>query len=143
MNAETGLQFVDTNILVYAYDYSAGQKFQQARQLVQSLWASGAGCLSIQVLQEFYVTITQKVSSPLEASKATTIISDLAFWRVHAPEAADVLGAVDLQQRYTISFWDGMIIRSALQLGCNTVWSEDLNSGQVYDGLTALNPFSD
>ena len=111
--------------------------------LVQNLWALNTGCLSIQVLQEFYVTITQKVDAPLDVSTAVSLISDLAYWRVHAPQATDVLAAIDLQQRYVISFWDAMIIRSALQLGCNTVWSEDLSSGQDYDGLTVLNPLSD
>lgn len=136
------LQFVDTNILVYAHDQSAGEKYHRARALVQELWNSGAGCLSVQVLQEFYVTVTRKVTYPLDVTVAAKIIEDLTFWKVYTPDARDALSAINLQQRYTLSFWDAMIIWSAAQLGCQTIWSEDLNPGQVYDGVKLINPFA-
>ncbi len=93
------------------------------------------------MLQEFYVTITQKVARPPDRETAAQILADLATWRVHAPGTEDVLAAVDIQRRYGIAFWDAMIIRGAMQLGCETVWSEDLNPGQVYEGTTIANPF--
>ncbi len=137
------LEFVDTNILVYAHDQSAGEKHHTARTLIQKLWDTGNGCLSIQVLQEFYVTVTRKVARPQSIEEASEIVRDLSYWRVHAPMAEDVLGAVDIQRRYQISFWDAMVIHSAISLGCAVVWSEDLADGQVYDNIQIKNPFKD
>ena len=134
-------RFVDTNILLYAHDDSAGAKRDQARTLLEELWESREGCLSVQVLQEFLVTTTRKIPRPLDAPAAARIIDDLAHWHVHAPDAADVLAAVDIHQQTRASFWDAMILRSAKELGCATVHSEDLNPGQDYDGVQARNPF--
>jgi predicted nucleic acid-binding protein len=99
------------------------------------------GCLSVQILQEFYVTVTQKVANPLDGDSAAQIIRDLAFWKLHKPGSEDVLGAIDLQQRFRISFWDAMVLWSAQQLGCATLLSEDLNPGQDYKGIKLVNPF--
>jgi predicted nucleic acid-binding protein len=139
MSAER--QFVDTNVLVYAHDRSAGAKHLRARALLAELWDSQTGCLSIQVLQEFYVNITRKVARPLDPTEARQIVADLGHWRVHSPTVNDVLDAIMLQQRHGLSFWDAMIVTSAIQLGCATVWSEDLNAGQDYDGARVANPF--
>ena len=141
MSESNNLQFVDTNILVYAHDRSAGQKHSHAQALIRELWESGEGCLSIQVLQEFYVSVTQKVARPLAPEVAAQIIADLGVWHVHRPNVDDVLDAIRVQDRYQVSFWDAMILTSANQLGCQTLWSEDLNPGQVYDGATVLSPF--
>ena len=141
MNDTSQPQFVDTNILVYAHDLSAGEKNVRARDLLGELWQSRAGCLSIQVLQEFYVTVTQKVAEPLTPHVAAEIIADLSAWQVHCPGVDDVLDAIRLQDRYQISFWDAMIVASAIHLGCERLWSEDLNPGQVYGTVTVANPF--
>jgi predicted nucleic acid-binding protein len=113
----------------------------RARDLVHSLWQSGTGCLSIQVLQEFYVNVTQKVAKPLTPNVTAQIIADLSTWNVHRPGIEDVLDAIQLQRRYQISFWDAMIVTSAIQLSCDTIWSEDLNTNQVYDTVTVTSPF--
>jgi predicted nucleic acid-binding protein len=134
-------QVVDTNILIYAHDISAGEKRIRAKELMRDLWQSGEGCLSIQVLQEFYVNVTQKVTKPLPTEAAAQIIADLSVWEVHRPRTEDVLYAIRLQKRYQISFWDAMILASALQLGCHVLWSEDLNPGQVYDQVEVQSPF--
>jgi predicted nucleic acid-binding protein len=141
MNADPGLQFVDTNILVYAYDTSAGRKHDIAKSLGESLWNSKDGCLSMQVLQEFYVTVTRKLSRPIEIPMAKQIVADLAYWKIHTPEIQDILAAIDFQTKYGISFWDAMIIQSAICLGCSQIWSEDLNPGQIYGGIKVVNPF--
>ena len=141
MTDNTSYQFLDTNILVYAHDESAGKKHQKAKALVQKLWNSKTGCLSIQVLQEFHVTITKKVANPLDIDTAIRVIEDLSFWKIFVPEAKDVLVAIDLQRRYMISFWDAMIIWSAIQLNCEILWSEDLNSSQFYENTQVINPF--
>ena len=143
MSADESPVFVDTNVLVYAYDQSAGVKYDHARYLLDQLWSDMRGHLSIQVLQEFYVIVTQKVGKPLESETAADIVRDLSYWRNHAPVADDILGAIDLQQRHGTSFWDAMILWSAQQLGCSTVWSEDMSEGQDYDGVRVFNPFQD
>ena len=143
MSEPSDSQFVDTNILIYAHDHSAGAKHSRASDLIRTLWQSGEGCLSIQVLQEFYVNITQKVAKPLKADVAVQIITDLSVWQVHRPGVEDVLDAIRLQDRYQTSFWDAMIVASAIQLGCQTVWSEDLNAGQFYAGVNVVNPFAE
>jgi predicted nucleic acid-binding protein len=134
-------QFVDTNVLVYAHDVTAGSKHTKARALVEELWNTRAGCLSVQVLQEFFVTTTRKIPKPLGAAAAAQIIGDLAHWHVHVPAAGDVLAAIDIHQRTGASFWNAMILRSAAELDCGTVHSEDLNPGQAYGGVEVRNPF--
>jgi predicted nucleic acid-binding protein len=134
-------QFVDTNVLVYAYDVTAGHKRSRARALVEELWETRQGCLSVQVLQEFFVTTTRKIPKPLEVPAAARIIDDLAHWHVHAPAAVDVLAAIDVCQRTGASFWHAMILRSAKELHCQVLYSEDLNSRQEYDGIQVSNPF--
>jgi predicted nucleic acid-binding protein len=141
MSEPKHLQFVDTNVLIYAHDRSAEGKHLRARELVRGLWESGEGCLSIQVLQEFYVNVTQKVAKPLTPEAAAQIIADLSAWQVYRPGVEDVQDAIRLQDRYQVSFWDTMIIASALQLGCQTIWSEDLDPGQAYDQVKVLSPF--
>lgn len=133
--------FVDTNILVYAHDVSAGIKNTTAKKLVGELWESNTGCLSVQVMQEFYVNVTQKVPNPLDSQTAVGIIRELKYWNIYAPDIDDVIHAVDIQQRYQVSFWDAMILQSAQRLECKLIWSEDLNPGQMYDGVKLVNPF--
>ena len=134
-------QFVDTNVLVYAHDSSAGSKHKQAQNVLRNLWESEQGCLSIQVLQEFYVTVTRKVARPLSPEQASQVIVNLGAWQVHSPSVTDIQEAIAIQTRYNLSFWDAMIIQSAVRLGCDTLWSEDLNTGQRYAGVEVINPF--
>ena len=92
-------------------------------------------------MQEFYVNVTQKVAKPLSAEVAAQIVADLSVWEVHCPRVEDALNAVRLQKRYQASFWDAMILASAVQLGCQVLWSEDLNPRQVYDQAKVQGPF--
>jgi predicted nucleic acid-binding protein len=135
------LQFVDSNILVYAYDLAQGEKHNQAKNLLLLLWDSGLGCLSTQVLQEFYVNVTRKADFPIPSEQAAQVIQDFSDWTVHRPGIRDVLSAIELHQRDQISFWDAMILQSARQSGCGVLWSEDLSSEQDYGGVKVLNPF--
>ncbi len=141
MSENRGLQFVDTNVLVYAHDVSAGDKYERAVQLIDELWENELGCISIQVAQEFYSTITTKVKKPLDGEVAADIIYALSMWKVHSPDMKDILHAIEIQRRYRVSFWDAMILCSAIKLGCEIVLSEDLNDGQAYEGVKVLNPF--
>jgi predicted nucleic acid-binding protein len=135
-------QFIDTNVLVYAHDISAGIKHTRARRLLQTLWKGKRGCMSIQVLQEFYANITRKVAAPLSAAETARVIQELAVWKIHTPEVNDILEAIRVQQRNQLSFWDAMIVWSAARLGCAVLWSEDLNHGQTYEGVRVQNPFA-
>lgn len=140
MSAEAR-SFVDTNVLVYAHDTTAGVKRDEARAIVRDLWESRDGCVSVQVLQEFFVTATRKLAQPLETRTAASAVEDFAQWRLHAPDAADVVAAIELHQRYDLSFWDAMIIHSAAALGCGVLYSEDLNAGQRYESVLVVDPF--
>ena len=133
-------RFLDTNILIYAFDISTGQKHQKAKALYADLWANG-GYVSMQVLQEFYVNITRKAPNVLDIEHATLILRDLAKWHVHVPNTNDIFAAIELQTRYQVSFWDAMILRSAQQSGCDVLLSEDLSDGQDYEGVKVVNPF--
>jgi predicted nucleic acid-binding protein len=134
-------EFVDTNVLVYAYDRTAGNKFDRSRRLMEKLWDSGEGVVSTQVLEEFYVTITAKVPNRLRARAARQIISDLSSWTVAVLEIPDILAGSEIAERYRLSFWDGLILAAARKEQAETLWSEDFNHGQKYGETTAYNPF--
>ena len=136
-------QFVDTNVLLYAYDPSAGEKHLRARTLVGELGRARRGALSVQVLQEFYVNVVRKIAVPLSPSDARDRIRMLSRWTVHSPLAHDVISGTEISEQHQISLWDAMIVRSASELGCTVLWSEDLNSGQRIDGVEIRNSFSD
>jgi len=142
MSVEPPREFVDANVLVYAFDSSAGRKQAAARQLLERLWNSGTGHLSVQVLQEFFVTVTRKVARPLSIDEATERVREFALWRVFAPTAEDVLGAIGLQQQARLSFWDAMIVRAAAESGCDLLWTEDLGDGQLLRGVRVQDPFA-
>ena len=111
------------------------------RALLEQVWESRDGCLSVQVLQEFFVTVTGKIARPLDPEAAEEIVADVSRWFVHAPAADDVLAAIGIHQRTGISFWDAMLVRSAAEIGCATLYSEDLSAGQDCNGARAENPF--
>ena len=135
MNADSQREFVDANILVYAFDSSAGRKQETAQALLERLWESNTGCVSIQVLQEFFVTVTRKVAKPLAR------IREFVTWRVFAPTADDVLAAIGIHRRARIGFWDAMIVLAAAESGCDVLWTEDLADGQTLRGVRIRNPF--
>jgi predicted nucleic acid-binding protein len=134
-------EFVDTNILVYAYDRTAEHKFDRARELMEKLWDTGEGVVSTQVLEEFYVTVTAKIPHRLKPGEARQIISDLGTWRVAVLEIRDILAGSEIAERHHLSFWDGLILAAAHKEEALTVWSEDLNHGQKYGEITVYNPF--
>ncbi len=136
------LEFVDTNVLLYAYDVHAGERHTRARELVGRLGRERRGALSLQVLQEFYVNVTRKIAVPLPPDIALERVRVLSRWRIHSPLPPDVLAAGEIAARHQLSLWDAMVIRSAAELGCSTLWTEDLNPGQQIAGVTVVNPFA-
>lgn len=136
------MEFADTNVLIYAYDPTAGERHAKAQRLVDRLWDSHVGAISVQVLQEFYVNVTRKLEVPLDPNGAVERLQALSRWRVHAPVADDVVTAARWSDQHQLSFWDAMIVRSASELACHTLWSEDLNDGQTIEGVRIRNPFA-
>jgi predicted nucleic acid-binding protein len=135
-------EFVDTNILVYAYDQTAGAKRQRARDLMERLWDSGEGVLSTQVLQEFYVAVTSKIPKPIPFRRAREIVTDLGTWTIATLEIPEILKASEISERYRVNFWDGLILAAANKEDAKIVWSEDLNDGQSYGEVLVRYPFS-
>jgi predicted nucleic acid-binding protein len=136
-----GKMFIDTNILIYAFDVSAGKKHQVASHILSDLWNSGLGVLSTQVLQEFYVNVVQKIQKPIDQKMAKTIIRDLLKWQVVVNNGDSILDAIDISDKYGYSFWDSLIIEAALTGGVSVLLSEDLQHGQAISGVTISNPF--
>lgn len=132
--------FVDTNILVYAHDGAAGEKHARAKALVTRLWEERRGVLSTQVLQEFYVNIRSKAAAPVSATEAKQWLVDYLNWEVVINDGNAVIEAIDLEERYEISFWDALILQAASSAGAAVVYSEDLNHGQEYAGVRVQNP---
>jgi len=132
--------FVDTNILIYAHDRSAGLKRERARKLIAQLWESGIGVLSTQILQELCINLRRKTSPALSAEEVRTLIHDYLSWEIVINSAESVLSALDLEARYKISFWDALVLQAADDAGAAILYSEDLAAGQTYGDIHVVNP---
>jgi predicted nucleic acid-binding protein len=137
----SGRSFVDTNVLVYAHDVSTGAKHEAARSLVERLWQERTGAVSTQVLQELYVSLRRKAARPLPLEEARALVTDYLRWEVVVNGAESILDAIALEQRYGISFWDALVVQAARACGAETLYSEDLSDGQVYESVRVTNPF--
>jgi predicted nucleic acid-binding protein len=135
--------FLDTNIIVYAYDRDAGRKHEIAKALLIDLWNAKGGVLSTQVLQEFYVTVTKKVASPLTPESAREIIEDFLTWEVVTNDGEAVLEAIDLQINEKISFWDALVVAAAGKGRADILLSEDLSDGRKFGNISIRNPFAE
>lgn len=132
--------FVDTNILLYAHDRSAGLRHERARGLVERLWTSGEGVLSTQVLQELCINLRRKIARPLPAEEIRQIIQDYLSWEIVVNSPRSVLHALDIELRYQISFWDALVLQAAEGSGAAILYSEDLAAGQKYGAVQVVNP---
>ncbi len=142
MNCMSDKFFVDTNILVYAHDRSAGIKHQRAQRLLEQLWNSGQGVLSTQVLQELCVNLRRKVSTPLAVEEVRLLIRDYATWEVVSNTPESILQALDIEARYMTSFWDALILQAAESAGASILYSEDLATAQHYGSIQIVNPLT-
>ncbi|MBP7867181.1 MAG: PIN domain-containing protein [Acidobacteria bacterium] len=133
--------FFDTNVLVYANDESEPDKSLKARELIRHHLKEGNGCLSAQVLCEFWVTVTRKMAVPLPLDLAERQVRLLGTFQVVGLDALSVWRAIDLQKQHTLSFWDAHILAAALLGGCGTLFSEDFQDGAAYSGVRVVNPF--
>jgi predicted nucleic acid-binding protein len=132
-------EFIDTNVLVYAYAPDNPRKQVIAREIVERLGTADL-VLSTQVLAEFAATLLKKLAEPPEA--VIERLDALNLFRLIAPDARMVRRAVEAHAQYTLHFYDGMIIAAAERAGCSRIWSEDLNPGQTYFGVLIANPFN-
>jgi len=133
--------FVDSNVLVYARDASEPAKQEKALAWMESLWSSGAGRLSSQVLQEFYVTVTEKLKPGLDVATARGDVRSLAAWRPIPVDIRVMEGAWSIEDRFRLSWWDGLIVAAAQIGGCRYLLSEDFQEGQKFGSVRVIHPF--
>ena len=131
--------FFDTNVVIYADDKAAPTKQRRALHLLAEHRRSGTGVVSIQVLQEYFVTATNKLRLDVAIARRKTEL--LAEFDVVVPDVPDVLAAIDLHRLHRFSLWDAMVFRAAKQGGCKVLFSEDLQHGLDLDGIRVINPF--
>jgi predicted nucleic acid-binding protein len=136
----SGVAFVDSNILIYAHDQDAGSRRDHARAVCERLWQDRSGRLSVQVLQEFYVTVTRKLRTPVVRAQARELVRAYASWVVSPTTPETVLRATEVSEASGIGFWDALIVASAEQSGADILYSEDLNDRQVIAGVRVVNP---
>ncbi len=135
--------FFDTNVLVYAHDSTSPNKKAKSQDLLFQSLRDNTGAVSPQVLSEFFVTITQKIKTPLTVSQARIEVELLSVMATVDLDATLVIRAIDHQVRWQLSYWDSLIIAAAERAGCRTIYSEDLSDGQSYGPVTVCNPYGD
>jgi predicted nucleic acid-binding protein len=132
--------FLDTNILIYAHDSGTGIKHERARDVMDRLWSSRQGVLSTQVLQEFAISLRKKISPPLSARETREWITQYMRWEVVVNTSRSILNALEVEERYQISFWDALIVQAAESAGAEMLYTEDLSDGQTYGSVRVINP---
>ncbi len=137
----TAKVFVDSNLLIYSRDSGTPSKQRQSLDWMQFLWKSRAGRLSTQVLNEFYVNVTQKIKPGLSVEKARQEIRDLFAWRPVPVNQIALQEAWRLQDQFHLSFWDSLILATAELQECKFLLSEDFTDGRSFHGIKVINPF--
>ncbi|RJP79410.1 MAG: PIN domain-containing protein [Desulfobacteraceae bacterium] len=133
--------FVDTNILVYAHDLDATGKRKIAQKTLSDLWENGTGTISIQVLHEFYVTVTRKIQNPISIATARGIIENYLTWPLIINDEKTMMHATEIEERYRLSFWDALILAAACRAKAEILLTEDLSHDQEIEGIQIVNPF--
>ena len=136
-----GEVFVDTNVLVYSRDVSEPEKHEKAKNWMASLWTTRKGRLSYQVLQEFYVTVTEKLDPGLDRESAQRDARSFLPWRPVVLDTRVLEGAWRVQDRYRLSWWDSLIAAAAQVAGCAYLLTEDLQDDLVLGEVRVINPF--
>lgn len=130
--------FIDTNVLIYAHDLDSGEKHKEAAKLLLGAWNEEVRpVISVQVLQELVVNLLRKLD---DADEAIQTMIDYSVWRVIDADAALVIRATEVMKRFTLSWWDSMIIAAAEKADADILWTEDLNDGQQFGKLRVVNP---
>jgi predicted nucleic acid-binding protein len=139
----SGKCFVDSDIIVYAHDRSAGVKHMRAQMLLEQLWGSGWGALSTQVLHELCIHLCRHAENPMPVEEVRLLIRDYSAWEVVPNTPASVLEALDIVMRHRVPFWDAMILEAAERSGAAVLYSEHLATGQRYGAVQVVNPLAD
>lgn len=134
--------FLDTNVIVHAYDTSDPLKQRRAQEILRSAMLSGNALVSAQVLGELFVVLTRKIPHPLTIAEAIAVVRALGKLDVVETGLLAVSLALHIVLKTGIAYWDALIIAVARSAGCSSVFSEDLTNGQVFDGVTVVNPFA-
>ncbi len=135
--------FLDTNILVYLFDKSERQKQTKIKTLVSEYFSQSKFFLSVQVINEFINVTTRKITFPIPVDKQKEIIELVSDLFLVTPlNLSTTLGALEVSRKYRLSYWDSLIISSALENKCNILYTEDMQNGFIIeDKLTIINPF--
>lgn len=133
--------FFDTNILIYAVDHTDPIKRRKAGELLEQEAGAGNAIISTQVLQEFYSASTLKLKRPLNKLVAEEIVEELMALPVKQVDTTIIRAAIKRNQTDQVSFWDALIIETALRAGARVLWSEDMQHDREIDGLKIQNPF--
>ncbi len=131
--------FLDTNVLVYAEDADSSGKQVIAAALIAEFYLKGEAVISTQVMMEYYNVAVKKLK--LEPAFAAQRLRLFAKFRTVSTTPQLVLAATDLHRLHSLSFWDAMILQAAITSGCDTLYSEDFNAGQIVSGVKIVNPF--
>ncbi|MFH0343622.1 MAG: PIN domain-containing protein [Chromatiales bacterium] len=131
--------FLDTNILLYTDSVEAPAKQRRALELLAEHRLAGTGVVSLQVLQEYFVAATRKLT--VEPGVARRKVELFANYHVVVLDVDDVLAAIDLHRLHQVSFWGALVVRAAKEGGCSVLLSEDLQPGRAIDGVRIVNPF--
>jgi predicted nucleic acid-binding protein len=132
---------VDTNVLVYARDASEPAKQEAAARWLRSLWSSREGRVSAQVLNEYYVVVTEKLDPGLSREQARADVRNLSAWAPVPTDRVVIEGAWTVQDRYGLSWWDSLVVSAAQVAGCAWLLTEDLEHDRVFDGVRVIDPF--
>ena len=135
------LIFVDTNVFVYALDAAAGTRHTAARQWTKALWQSRRGRVSVEVLQELYVTLTRKLKPGLAPDAAQVEVRALLPWAPIEINPSILERAWHIESRFQLSWWDSLIVAGAQAGSCRYLLTEDLQDGQDIEGLLVISPF--
>jgi predicted nucleic acid-binding protein len=141
MSDDHALSFLDTNILVYAYDQHEPHKMQIARQILKQGLLEKNVFLSAQVLGEFFVVVTKKIKEPLAPAAALEIIEALGVLPFIETDYPLIVNAITYHLQFKISYWDALIVAAAERSRCNALLTEDLKDGEMYKGVKVHNPF--
>ena len=134
--------FIDTNVFVYAQDNSDEIKTKMSQELITKLFLEKQGIISTQVIQEFCNVFLKKSEKPLQPNDVAEIIDDLLVpLLAHTPDSSFYKRAINTYSRYSLSFYDALIVQAAIDLKCELLYSEDMQNGARYNGVTVVNPF--
>ena len=132
--------FIDTNVLVYAEASDAPLKQRAALALLKRLYEENLGVLSTQVLQEYCNVALKKLKLPAQYVRSQLDLYEQ--FEVVQVTPAIIHAGLDIHQTRSVSFFDAIVLASAHAAGCNVIWTEDMNAGEVINGVSIANPFS-